>query len=94
MSIEGHDEFCDWEWFTFARARILRELADGRTEVQAAARLGISYQSVRSQVEDLKAKTGLTDVREMGRWWRKDRVAWLAWCERQAGIVEEEGDAS
>ena len=93
MSVQGGDP-CDWEWFTFARVRLLRDLADGRTEPEVARRLSMSYHSVRSQVEDLKAKTECESVRELGRWWRDHRCDWQAWCERQAGLLREEGDAS
>lgn len=86
MSAESNDPI-EWEWFTFARVRLLRELADGRTEPEVADRLKLSYHSVRGQVEDLKAKTGCDSVREVGRWWRENGVAWVEWCKRQAGLA-------
>ncbi len=54
----------------------------------------MTYAGARSLVEDLKNITGYRDVREIGRWWRDNREAWLAWCACQAGLVGEEGDAS
>lgn len=72
MAIEGRDQAgCDW--LTASRARVLRELADDRTEREAAERLGMSYNGVRSIVEELKAKTGQPDVRALRRWWRANR---------------------
>ncbi|MBK9343786.1 MAG: hypothetical protein IPN07_12315 [Dehalococcoidia bacterium] len=79
----------DWAWFTFSRVRVLRELADGRSERDAAERLGIAYSSVRSVVEELKNKTGLHSVREIGRWWRGQAGEWLAWCAEQAGAAQK-----
>lgn len=66
MAMQGI-ETRDWEWFTYSRVRVLRELADDRTEREAAENLGIAYDSVRSIVEDLKNKTGLQNVRELRR---------------------------
>ncbi|MBK7330085.1 MAG: hypothetical protein IPI85_13670 [Dehalococcoidia bacterium] len=68
---------------------VLRELADGRSERDAAERLGIAYSSVRSVVEELKNKTGLHSVREIGRWWRGQAGEWLAWCAEQAGAAQK-----
>ena len=84
----------DWGSITSARARLLRELADGRTQHEICERNQMTYAGVRSLVEDLKAITGCRDVRELGRWWRENRAAWIAWCGRQAGVVGEEGYAS
>jgi len=91
VSVQGYDKGFEWERFTFARVRVLRELADGRTEREIGERNQVSYSGVRSTVEDLKSITGCGDVREMGRWWRENRAAWLAWCEHQAGVGSEEG---
>lgn len=89
MSTQHHDAF-DWERITFARARVLREIADGRTEREVADRLQVAYSTGRSHVAELKGLTGSRDVRELGRWWRNHRSAWLAWCVAQAGAVVEE----
>lgn len=75
------ETICDWDRITFARARLLRELADGRTEREAAEALQMSYAGVRSCVEVLKEITGCRDVREMGRWWRANRALWRRWCD-------------
>lgn len=82
-------ERVDWAWLTPSRVGVLRELADDRTEREAGERLGITYDSVRSIVEDLKNKTGMQSVRELRRWWRENRGAWLAWCAVLAGVGEE-----
>lgn len=94
MSVQTNQEFFDWESVTFARARMLALLADGRTEREVGVRLQITYDSVRSLVEALKTITGHRDVREIGRWWREKRGAWLAWCEEQAYLPKDEGYAS
>ena len=64
---------------TLARARVLRELSEGWKEREAAVRLGMTYNGVRSHVRDLKGITGCEDVDELGRWWRANRKGWLRW---------------
>lgn len=86
MTIQGH---IDYDWLTTSRARVLRELADDRTEREAAERLGITYNGLRSLVEDIKDETGLRSVREISRWWRQERVNWLAWWAEQGGVNEK-----
>ena len=80
-----------WERVTFARMRVLRELDEGRTEREAAERLHISYERVRSHVEDLKDLTGCRSVRELARWWRANRDDWHEWIGQEAGIVPRKG---
>jgi hypothetical protein len=80
----AHD-FSDWQRLTFARVGLLRELADGRTLAEASLSLGISLGRVRSSVRDLKAITGCSSTRDLGRWWRVMHEEWLAQCERVAG---------
>ena len=48
------DQNSIYESITFRRAELLRELADGRTEREAAAAMGITIYGVRSQVEQLR----------------------------------------
>ena len=88
MAMQARERI-DWAWFTPSRVGVLRELADDRTEREAGERMGIAYDSVRSIVEDLKNKTGLQSVREMRRWWRGNRAAWLAWCAQLGGVGQE-----
>lgn len=88
MATQGPDEV-GFDWLTASRARVLRELADDRTEREAAERLGLSYHGVRSIVEDLKAQTGEHDVRALRRWWRANRQGWLVWWADQAGVSPE-----
>ncbi|HKS92836.1 MAG TPA: hypothetical protein VJQ83_12960 [Tepidiformaceae bacterium] len=74
----------DWERFTFARVRVLREI-EARFTLQAVSdHLQLSYNTVRSYVEELKAMTGCSDVRELGRWWEEHRASWEVWCAEQA----------
>lgn len=75
-----------WEGITLRRAEVLRELAANRTEREAAEHLGIAMSGVRSHVERLKALTGCTSVRELGRWWQANRDKWLDYCRRAAGV--------
>lgn len=79
----------NYEWITWSRARVLRELADRQTECQAAKHLGMTYNGVRSVVEDIKQYTGLDDVRDIGRWWAKEWPNWLKWAAQQGGLGEE-----
>jgi hypothetical protein len=90
MSVEGHEPI-DWDRITFARARVLREIEDHRAEREIADKLQMTYNGVRSQIDELKSITGCSDLRALGRWWRDNRPAWLAWCDRQARVVREEG---
>lgn len=79
-----------WERLTFARVRVLRELADGRSEREVAKRLQMTYNGTRSIVADLKAVTECHDVRELGRWWRASRSVWYESIGQEAGIVASE----
>ncbi len=73
---------------TVARARILRELECHDSEAEAAAALGLSMNGLRSHVRDLKGITGAGSVREMQRWWRENRGAWLRELAAAAGVSE------
>lgn len=55
---------------TFRRAQVLRELADGYSESEAAAHLGVTISGFRASVQQLKDLTGCASVRELGRWGR------------------------
>lgn len=79
------DEQVDWEKISFVKARVLAGLEDQQTEQRIADGLNVAVSTTRHHVEEeLKATTGCGDVRELGKWWRQNRTAWLAWCERQA----------
>ncbi len=54
-----------YNWLTPSRVRVLRELADDRTEREVAERLGVAYSSVRSAVQVLKHRTGCENVRDL-----------------------------
>ncbi len=69
------------------RAEVLRELADGFTEREAAAHLGISAKGVRSHAEDLKNLTGCASVRELARWWRANRERWIDLMREISGVL-------
>ena len=79
---------------TLRRSEILTLLADGRTEREAATMPEIELTGIRSHVSQLKALTGCSSVRELGRWWRNMRGEWLFVMMVSAGIeneVTEEG---
>lgn len=70
---------------TYRRALVLRELADGRTEREAAETLGLSYTGLRSHTAVLLEISQSPDVRELGRWWRRHRAEWVAIMAEAAG---------
>jgi DNA-binding CsgD family transcriptional regulator len=70
---------------TARRAEVLALLADGATLPEVAAQMGVSVNGVRSHVEDLKKLTGCTSTRQLGRWWRANRRAWLELMATVAG---------
>ena len=78
---------------TARRAEVLRELADGYTGREAATRIGLTHSGMRSHVEALKEITGSSSARELGRWWRRNRIAWLGVMSVQAGMTGISGDA-
>ncbi|MFJ7422771.1 hypothetical protein ACIQXD_29830 [Streptomyces uncialis] len=58
------------ELVTSVRQRaILRELYAGRTQAQAAARVGVSSSVVTTEMHDLRAKLGLETNWQLGPWW-------------------------
>lgn len=71
---------------TVTRARILRELERHDSEAAAAEALGLSMNGLRSHIRDLKGITGAGSVREMQRWWRENRGAWLRELAAAAGV--------
>ncbi|MEO6397290.1 MAG: hypothetical protein ABIP13_02365 [Tepidiformaceae bacterium] len=73
-----------WARITYAKARVLAGLEDQQTEQRIADGLNVALSTIRSHVEELKATTGCGDIRELGKWRRQNRSAWLAWCEAQA----------
>ena len=91
MSVSIAESLETWERLTVARVRLLGELDEGRTEREAAERLHISYEGVRSHVEDLKDLAGCRSVRELARWWRANRDGWHEWIGQEAGIVPRKG---
>jgi len=88
VAAQGPDQL-DWGSFTYARVRVLRGLADFKSEREIAGDLGVAYTTIRTHVSQLKLLTGFGDVREMARWWRECGCGeWLEWCRFQAGGVE------
>jgi DNA-binding CsgD family transcriptional regulator len=77
-----------FERITLRRAEVLRELADGRTDKEIAAKLGISVNGVRSHVEDLREITGMNHSRDIGRWWRDGAAAsWANFLARKSALL-------
>jgi DNA-binding CsgD family transcriptional regulator len=83
MSVESKEQL--FIQITAARARVLRELADGWKEREVAAHLGVTYNGVRSLVRELKAITGCSGVHELGRWWRAHREEWARFVTEAGG---------
>lgn len=76
---------------TLRRAQVLRELARGSTEREAATALGLSFDGIRSHVANLREITECSSVRDLARWWREYRGDWCRFICEQAGL-EEQGD--
>lgn len=73
---------------TRARAAVLRELAWGLTEREAAEHLDMTVNGFRSCVRELRGITGLASGRELGRWWRNSRPLWLRMMAEAAGTED------
>lgn len=84
MAALNHDDAV-WESITPRRAWVLRELADGHSLHATAARLNLTYNGVRSHVQDLKVITGCESVSELGRFWRRYRGDWLRFMAASGG---------
>ena len=82
-----------YEWITPPRLRVLGQLAENHTEQETAVRLGMKYNTVRGIVAHIENQTGLSDVREIGRWWRAELRSWLWWAAKEAGLPLESGAA-
>lgn len=89
--LDEHEDV-EWERITFVKARVLAGLEDQQTEQRIADGLNVALSTVRTHVGELKAISGCGDVRELGKWWRRNRLEWAAWCVRQAGILPDEGE--
>ena len=79
---------------TAKRAAVLREIADGYSGRDAARRVGITFSGLRSHIEVLKQITGCSSSRDLGRWWRRHRNAWLVTMSLQAGVTPATEDAA
>lgn len=75
---------------TVRRAEVLAGLADGRTRAEIAERIGISVNGVRSHIEDLKRIAECPSDRNLGRWWRENRLEWLRVL-ASAGAIDDNG---
>ena len=76
---------------TWRKAQVLRSLADSMTEREAAEALGITENGIRSHVEQLKEITGSESVRDLSRWWRANRRAWVEMMAAAAGLDLPDG---
>jgi len=77
-----------FRYITPRRAEVFAALADGATIAETARRLDISLNGTRSHVADLKKVTGCSSARELGRWWRQNRVAWVLWLAELADCAQ------
>lgn len=75
-----------YERLTSARVRVLREVADGYKVPEIAHRLGMTVNGVRSVIDDLRQRTGATDIAELGRWWRRCGPDFVAFIAAEAGV--------
>lgn len=83
----------DSHWFdqiTMRRAQVLRELAEGRTQRQVAATLGLTVSGVRSHVDDIMRATRFNNSRDVARWWRAERACWVRHMAHAAGCQSEQ----
>jgi DNA-binding NarL/FixJ family response regulator len=71
---------------TLRRARILKALAQARSEREIAQDLCLTLAGVRSHVEDLKRITGQQSTRQLARWWQVHASHWVALCAEEAGV--------
>jgi DNA-binding NarL/FixJ family response regulator len=71
---------------TLRRVDVLRGLASGHSESEIARELGLAVNGVRSHIEALRTITGLSGVRELGRWWRAHGPAWAEYTCRRGGL--------
>lgn len=79
----------EFEWITWSRVRVLRELSEFRTAREIAVSLSMSYDGVRSIIRDIKVETQLSSVRDIGRWWSATAPHWLSWAAQQGGVTDE-----
>jgi hypothetical protein len=56
-----------YEHLTFARARVIRSLAEGKTIRQTAEALGFTYDGARSQVRDIEGILGVRSIPDGAR---------------------------
>ena len=70
---------------TVRRAQVLSALLDTRLELEAAQRLGLSYNGLRSHVEDLKRLAGRRSVADLREFWGEHAGEWREALARAAG---------
>ncbi|HEX5140829.1 MAG TPA: helix-turn-helix transcriptional regulator, partial [Dehalococcoidia bacterium] len=72
---EGYHWFRRWSRPSGSQRRVLDELLAGGTYAEIALRLGLSEESVRWHLNNVRSEVGLEDRAALVRWWRKERVA-------------------
>ena len=75
-----------FERLTVRRVRILRQLAEGRTEPEIARETGVELSTVHSSIDELRDVVGEPSGRGLGRWWRENGADWAEWILAEAGI--------
>jgi DNA-binding CsgD family transcriptional regulator len=70
---EGYHWFRGWRKPSAAQRRVLNELAEGRTNAEIAATLGISEDGVKWHLSELREELELSGRRELAEWWRQER---------------------
>ena len=75
---------------TVRRAELLAALAENRSFREAACTLHISYETVRTNVRQLREITGTATHWELRRWWCDNRAAWAYQILTVTGVPFEE----
>lgn len=75
-----------YEQLTFARVRVMAQLAQGKTIRQVARALGYEHNGARSQVRDIERILEVSSVPEIVAYWDQHGEAWLAYAARCGGL--------
>jgi DNA-binding NarL/FixJ family response regulator len=81
-----------FEAITVTLAEVLSYLRDGLRPRQIAKKRGVSFTTVRSQVEQLQQITDLHSMDDLADWWAANEHAWLAAVAERARISPQPDD--
>jgi DNA-binding CsgD family transcriptional regulator len=74
-----------YERLTPRRVQLLGLIASAHTTRECADAMGVSVSTVESTLADLKSFTGATSMRQLARWWLREREPFLVWMRELAG---------